>query len=214
MPLRVIGYDGAEYRSELNGKDRYPVVTMVLYFGYKKHWDKPTNLLGCFDVPEVFKPYVKDYAINLFEIAYLTEEKVKQFKSDFKIVADYFTQMQRNGDYKPEPVKMDHVQEVLQLLSVMTGDHRYEDAYGSEAEGRPKTMCEVLDRIENRGIQEGIQQGIQQGEMIILTLMQKLFAAGRGADAERATKDAAFCQQLLKEYGLSENGNMKREVID
>ena len=88
MPLRVIGYDGAEYRSELNGKDRYPVVTMVLYFGYKKHWDKPTNLLGCFDVPEVFKPYVKDYAINLFEIAYLTEEKVKQFKSDFKIVAD------------------------------------------------------------------------------------------------------------------------------
>lgn len=97
---------------------------------------------------KVFKPYVKDYAINLFEIAYLTEEKVKQFKSDFKIVADYFTQMQRNGDYKPEPVKMDHVQEVLQLLSVMTGNHRYEDAYGSEAEGRPKTMCEVLDRIQ------------------------------------------------------------------
>jgi hypothetical protein len=29
---------------------------------------------------KVFKPYVKDYAINLFEIAYLTEKKVKQFK--------------------------------------------------------------------------------------------------------------------------------------
>ena len=37
MPLRVIGYDGAEYRAELNGNDRYPVVTLVLYFGYDKH---------------------------------------------------------------------------------------------------------------------------------------------------------------------------------
>ena len=39
MPLRVIGYDGAEYRSQLlpdnKGKSRYPVVTLVLYFGYK-----------------------------------------------------------------------------------------------------------------------------------------------------------------------------------
>ena len=26
-------------------------------------------------------------------------------------------------------------------------------------------MCEVLDRIENRGIQQGIQQGIEQGRM-------------------------------------------------
>ncbi|MDD6069335.1 MAG: Rpn family recombination-promoting nuclease/putative transposase, partial [Clostridiales bacterium] len=37
-PLRVIGYDGAAYRSQmLHGqKERYPVVTMVLYFGTKR----------------------------------------------------------------------------------------------------------------------------------------------------------------------------------
>lgn len=57
MPLRVIGYDGAEYRSELNGeqKDCYPVITMVLYFGHEKHWDKPLTLSGCFEVSEKFK---------------------------------------------------------------------------------------------------------------------------------------------------------------
>ena len=35
MPLRIMGYDGAGYRSQLlNGKkDRYPVVSLVLYFG-------------------------------------------------------------------------------------------------------------------------------------------------------------------------------------
>lgn len=41
MPLRVICYDGAEYRAQLLKenlkKPRYPVVTLVLYFGYRKH---------------------------------------------------------------------------------------------------------------------------------------------------------------------------------
>lgn len=39
MPLRVIGYDGQSYRSELlkreNGmvsQERYPIITLVLYF--------------------------------------------------------------------------------------------------------------------------------------------------------------------------------------
>ena len=36
------------------------------------------------------------------------------------------------------------------------------------------TMCEVLDRVENRGIQKGIQKGIIQGENTILSLMNYL----------------------------------------
>ena len=34
MPLRVFGYEGADYRSQLSVKGRrHPVVTLVLYFG-------------------------------------------------------------------------------------------------------------------------------------------------------------------------------------
>ena len=34
MPLRVMSYDGAEYRAQLaKAGSRYPVVTLVLYFG-------------------------------------------------------------------------------------------------------------------------------------------------------------------------------------
>ena len=40
MPLRIMGYDGAEYRAQLlknnAAESRYPVVTLVLYFGYEK----------------------------------------------------------------------------------------------------------------------------------------------------------------------------------
>ena len=73
------------------------------------------------------------------------------FKSDFRAVAEYFTQMQRKRDYKPEPMTLVHVQEVLQLLSIMTGDYRFEEALTSWTEGGPQNMCEVLDRIEKRG---------------------------------------------------------------
>ncbi|MBQ9438185.1 MAG: transposase, partial [Lachnospiraceae bacterium] len=139
LPLRVIGYDGAGYRDQLffetdeegkrrlNKNLRYPVITLVLYFGYKKRWDKPKNLLGCLqDMPAGILPFVNDYKINLFEIAWLSDEQVSMFKSDFKIVADYFVQMRKNNNYVPPHTDVKHIREVLELLSVMTNDRRFE----------------------------------------------------------------------------------------
>lgn len=195
MPLRVIGYDGAEYRAESNGKDRYPVITLVLYFGYEKHWDQPTSLKGCLDIPEEFEPYVKDYEINLFEIAYLTDEKLKMFQSDFGIVADYFVQMRKNGDYKPDPVRMKYVQEVLQLMSVMTGDRRFEEVYRDGAEGVPGTMCEVLDRVEKKGRLEGKAEGMK----VLSALISRLIELGRNEEIPKVTTDAAYRDRLIAE---------------
>lgn len=173
MPLRVIGYDGAAYRDQIRyvtdekGKRRklrtqkYPVVTLILYFGYKKHWRKAKSLhdvLG--EMPEELRKIVSDYKISVFEIAWLTEEQVASFQSDFRIVADYFVQMRKSKDYVPLSQKMMHVREVLQLMSVLTEDVRFEQAYNDSKNGKePKTMCEVLDRIENRGIQKGMMEG-------------------------------------------------------
>ena len=64
-------------------------------------------------------------------------------------------QKQRDGDYKPEKKEMRHVQEVLQLLSVMTGDRRFEEACSGGQEGGPKNMCEVLEKVEKKGLTEG-----------------------------------------------------------
>ena len=49
----------------------------------------------------------------------MTKEQVELFQSDFKIVADYFVQKQESGDYIPSSTQIRHVQETLQLLSVM-----------------------------------------------------------------------------------------------
>jgi len=171
MPLRVIGYDGAEYRAQLNDKtqkERYPVVTLVLYFGEERRWEHPLSLVGCLEIPDKLASYVSDYKINLFEVAYLDPEKVKLFKSDFGIVADYLVQKQRTGTYVGSTKALEHAQETLALMSVMTGDSRFEDTF-SEAKyenGKEiKNMCEVLDRIEERGIAIGEERGIAIGEV-------------------------------------------------
>lgn len=213
MPLRVIGYDGAEYRAQLLEKEnavRYPVVTLVLYFGHKKHWNQAKSLLERVDVPEKFRPFVNDYKINLFEIAYLTREQVELFQSDFRIVADYFVQKREKNDYTPSAQTMKHVQETLQLLSVMTGDHRFEDVCNDQQEGGPQNMCEVLERVENRGLdrgiqigmQKGTQSGIQQGEDMFALLVKKLLECGRMDDIRRATEDRAYRQKLMKELSI------------
>ena len=100
-------------------------MTLVLYFGHEKPWSGPLSLKERLNVPKEFEPYVNDYKINLFQIAYLTREQVELFQSDFKVVADYFVQKRENGDYVPSSQDLTHVQETLQLLSIMTNDQTH-----------------------------------------------------------------------------------------
>lgn len=158
-PARVIGYDGSSYRSQLLNKNTevYPVVTMVLYFGLTR-WDKPLTLWEQVHVSDEWKPYVNDYKVNLFEIAFLEPEQVEMFQSDFRIVADYFVQMRINKDYIPSKETIQHVDEVLKLMSVLLEDERFEVVQNKEI-GGVKNMCEVLDRAENKGIMKGKIEG-------------------------------------------------------
>ena len=168
MPVRVIGYDGAAYRAQLLRQEGvnpiHPVITLVLYFGHEKRWNKPIRLSDCLSMPPDLEPYVNDYQINLFEIAYLSEEQVAAFQSDFRIAADYFVQMRKDRNYIPSKDTITHVHELLQFMSAMTQDQRFEEAYSEDCEkGENVSMCEFLDRVEKRGIEKGITQGITQG---------------------------------------------------
>ena len=176
MPLRVFGYDGTEYvkqaKKENNKEVLYPVITLVLYFGYNSRWNQPKSLFELLEIDERIKPYVNDFKINLFEIAYLDREKIDMFKSDFWILADYLYQMRVNKDYVAGDTVIEHVDELLMLMSAMTKDYRFEETI-NEVKGKEYvTMCEVLDRVEARGIakgrEEGIKEGIKEGTVNIL----------------------------------------------
>ena len=71
------------------------------------------------------------------------------------VVDEYFTQMHRTGEYVPETEYPEHVHEVLQLLSVMAGDHRFEAIFNEKSNSEVKTMSEFLNKVEARGEARG-----------------------------------------------------------
>ena len=202
MPLRVLGYDGAEYvkqsRKENIDKAKYPVITLVLYLGYEKEWNYPKTLFEVLDIDEDIKPYVNDFKINLFEIAYLDKEKINLFKSDFRILADYLYQMRVNKDYIADETTIEHVEELLTLMSAMTGDNRFEETI-NDFKGKGKVnMCEVLDRVEARGIEKGRLEGRQEGTINTLISLVKDGILSLDEAATRADMSAKDFKKYIK----------------
>ena len=159
MPFRMHGYDGAAYRQQLlDGKERFPVVSLVLYYG-EKHWKKNRRLKERIRVPNQLDPYVNDYKVNIFEIAWLSDEQIAMFQSDFRIVADFFVQKRKYKDYVPSTETIEHVDAVLKLLSVFAKDDDYLK-FSTRKEGREVNMCEILQSYIRKGREEGRENAI------------------------------------------------------
>ena len=58
-------------------------------------------------------------------------------------------------------------------------------------------MCDVLDKVENRGI----AKGKAEEEDTLALLMKKLFDQNRIEDAKRASEDKEYRARLMKEFG-------------
>ena len=156
--------------------------------------------------------------INLYEISHLTEEQLEQFQSDFGAVAEYFVRSKDAPEYCPAPRPIRHVDEFLKMMSVFTGDRRYEEMT-EDFDGKEEvTMCDVLDYRERIGQEKGERIGREQGERIgreqgerigrragedsMRKLFSRLLKEKKMDEFNRALEDAAFCEQLLKGYGL------------
>lgn len=192
MPIRVMGYDYASYRSQiLNGDKRFPVITVVLNFSNEK-WNIPKNLKGVLDIPKELEEFVQDYRIYVFDIAYLEPEVIDQFTSTFKHVAHFFTNRRKSEDYKPLDEEIEHVEAFLDLLSVFTDDDTFKKLKNELVERKKKggtvTMCDVVQLFTERGRQEGFREGQE------LTLM----------------RNAKFCI----EHGISEEEVIKQIAVD
>lgn len=136
-----------------------PVVTIVLYFG-NEHWTAPKNIKDLLDIPDGLDEYVNDYNIHVFEIAWLTDEQIARFKSDFGIVARFFSERRKNPDYVPDDrTVITHVDAMLKILAVMARDRRYEEILKSDDKKEVGCMCDVAERLERKGIEKGIQKG-------------------------------------------------------
>ena len=167
MPMRVIGYDGAEYKKQVleenRYKKKYPVITLVLYMGYDRNWKYSNSLLDLLEVDDNLKPYVNDYKINVFEIAFLDREKIELFKSDFRMLADYLYQMRTTNSYKVDESNIKHVDEILMLMSAMSGFKNVENIIKVAHERKVSNMKGFFELAEEKGIEKGIELGRTEG---------------------------------------------------
>ena len=89
----------------------------------------------------------------------------------YKRQANFFVNKRKNKDYIPDDkTTIKHVDEILKFLSVMTGDNRYEEILSDE-EG-VSNMCDVAQRLEDRGIEKGLQKGREEGNQMIYSLVE------------------------------------------
>lgn len=158
LPLRVMGYDYATYQRQMrNEKKITPTITIVLNFS-EKRWNKPTNLHGLFKLPNGLKHLVQDYQIKVYDIAFLEDDVIEKFTSDFKVVARYLKnrRLKKLHLVVEDQQEIHHVEAVLDLFRVFTQDERYEELLtekiksGNE-KGEVVNMCYVLDFLEQRG---------------------------------------------------------------
>ena len=118
------------------------------------------------EIPKGLEEYVNDFRIHVFEIAWLTEEEINRFQSDFKVVANFFANKRKNKNYIPDDeTQIRHVDEVLKLLSVMTGDSSYEKILAGKGKHEEvHSMCDVAEQLKNAGWAEGWTKGLKEGK--------------------------------------------------
>ena len=151
---------------------RRPVFSLVLYFG-KDRWTGPKTIMEALKTDDLpYKHYIpellSDMKLNIVEVSFLPPEVRDQFKSDFRIIADFFCAL-REGNNKEfrSTQKFKHVKEMMDFFRVFTQDKRFEECLPEilkQAEkGESISMCTILDYAEDKGRQEGLQEGLQKG---------------------------------------------------
>ena len=153
------------------------------------------------NIPEELRPYVNDYKINVVEVSFLSKKQLSMFKSDFRIVADFFVQKRKNKDYIPSKDTIKHVDALLRMMFVLTGDSRYEEVQ-NESEGGIKNMCEVLDKISEQGRAEGRAEGRMEGEQRLAGLIQELKREGLEDVIDKVCEDKKLREEMYRKYNL------------
>ena len=128
---------------------------------------------------------------------------------NFRIVADYFWQLENTGEYRGNEDQITHLEEILNFFQYATNDKRFilekQDLTG---ERRPNNMSEVLDRVIEKGIQQGkIQgekEGSRKGKEEVTKLLKLLLAENNLEAISKLSEDPDFSEELLQKYHISD----------
>lgn len=209
IPVRILGYDFGKYRRQVdeNKFPLIPVITLVLNLSNTR-WSGCKSLADITNVPKEFAPHFQDYKVKVVDVAYLDDEVIERFTSDFKLVARFFKNKRLRVKFLNDETEIKHIAEVLDFITAFTNDSRYEnvkeDLEKLKAKGVKVVMCEYLDMLMAEGEQRGIQTGRKEGERMMAKLMECLLANGMTEEIKQALTDDDARARLYVKYGITE----------
>ena len=103
------------------------MITLVLYFGTKSKWEKNTSLKESLKIDERLKDFVSDYKIKVINLAWLTDEEINSFKSDFRIVAEYLRALRTGQVQEWSRQKLKYVSQIIDLMRVISDDEIFDN---------------------------------------------------------------------------------------
>ena len=238
MPLRLYSYNGASYKAQIIPEKKlehesglnsnpeckhddsnpkqplYPVLTLVLYFGLDR-WNAAKSLYDAIKISDRLKRFIPDMPINLVEVAWLEDEVIDKFQSDFRIVARFFKQLRLLG--KPYLNSVDtklaerivHVLELMRMFSAYTGDPMYEEFGIRHLHNKEVNMIafvkEFHDELKLEGRKEGRKEGRRKGLNDLNLIYSDLFKQGRIEDVQRSVQDPEYLKKIMAEFGMKED---------
>lgn len=204
MPVRIMNYDASAYKSQVFGlkssskqtnqkrKRIYPVITIVLNFS-EKEWKTSRSLYDMMALPSDLAKYVQDYKINVFDVAFLEDDVIEKFTSDFKAVARFFKDKRLRLEAN-DTIEIKHPAEIADLFSVFTGDEGYRDAVPNVIKKKEKgeviTVCTYTETIRDSGKIEMLFELVESGDISPERACEKLGITFN--ELEKKMKDANF----------------------
>ena len=204
MPVRIMNYDASAYKSQVfdikssskqtNQKRKriYPVITIVLNFS-EKEWKTSRSLHDMMALPSDLAKYVQDYKINVFDVAFLEDDVIEKFTSDFKVVARFFKDKRLRLEAN-DTIEIKHPAEIADLFSVFTGDEGYRNAVPNVIKKKEKgeviTVCTYTETIRDSGKIEMLFELVESGDILPERACEKLGITLN--ELEKKMKDANF----------------------
>lgn len=247
MPVRALGYDflsydrqlkkirkkhillkdlrgSAQVLSGISPKDLLdPCVTIIVYYG-EEPWNGPRclkDMLKVEDFPEIFRKYINDYPLHIFEVNRF--EHLEYFQTDLKLVFGFL--QNRSSASKMKNFIRDNEAELCQvdddaydMMAVMSHSEELEQMKNRFRKGGKVDMCKALrewldeskqegvalglEQGIEQGIERGLEQGITKGEARFASLTRCLLDGGRSEELLKATEDKDYRDKLYAEYHL------------
>lgn len=203
MPLRVMNYDVAEYKRQVDAVSRsrkqagykgvssdeflsgfgkedrlHPCVTIVLFYG--EEWDGGTDLYGLLDftdIPEEIQRLVGNYPMNLLQIRKL--EQTDGYRTDLQQVFDfirYSTDKKRLRELViSNPVYRSLAEDAYDVAVEFTGAKELIEVKKAFEKGGEVDMCKALTEMLQDERMEGRKEGIHK---VNIEKIQKMIRKG------------------------------------